>query len=106
MYRIQEAKQPRFPLTICDRTFDLAQQHLRGTGFDGPVGLSCDDAALAQSPRLYWDPEQQKHFLVGLRDGPRLVEDVTSVAAALEGVTGANKVCNNRPNTYEYIANQ
>jgi len=52
-------------MTICDRTFQLVDEHLSALGYDGRVGLSCDDTKLFSAWRLYWDAAQNAHFLVG-----------------------------------------
>lgn len=77
--RVQEGKQPRFPMEICERTYELATTHLKGMNYTGPVGLSCDDTKLFNTLRLYWDSEKKKHFLVGGSDGPREVSDPENV---------------------------
>ncbi|KII84575.1 hypothetical protein PLICRDRAFT_167537 [Plicaturopsis crispa FD-325 SS-3] len=68
--RRTEAKKPRFPMKVCERTFELVLECLRALGYDGPVNLSCDDSKLFASMRLYWDPEEKAWFLVGGTDGP------------------------------------
>jgi hypothetical protein len=52
-------------MTICDRTFELVKEQLLQTGYTGPTALSCDDTKLFSALRLYWDGEQQSHFIVG-----------------------------------------
>ncbi|KAJ7821613.1 hypothetical protein B0H14DRAFT_2257498, partial [Mycena olivaceomarginata] len=83
-WRQQEARQPRFPLEICDRTYELTIEHLKGLGWSGPVGMSCDDTKLNAAFRLYWDSEKKKHMLVGATDGPHEVADPDSVRKVID----------------------
>lgn len=80
----KEACQPRFPMDISDRTFELVNEHLNVLNFDGPVGLSCDDTKLFATFRLYWDAEQTSYFLVGGTDGPLRVADPDDVKRVIE----------------------
>jgi hypothetical protein len=73
--RAKEARKPRIPMTICDDTFRLVDEHLSALGYDGPVGLSCDDTKLFSAWRLYWDAKQKAHFLVGGLEQPMRVAD-------------------------------
>ena len=73
--RTKEAREPRIPMTICDRTFQLVDEHLGALGYDGPVGLSCDDTKLFPSWRLYWDAKKKYLFLVGGIGEPMHVAD-------------------------------
>lgn len=66
-------------MEICNRTFDLVEDHLKSLGHTGPVGLSCDDTKLFSSLRLYWDADQDSYFLIGGVDGPYRVADPESV---------------------------
>lgn len=76
---MKESRQPRFPMEICDRTFQLVEDHLAALNHTGPVGLSCDDTKLFSSLRLFWDKEKNTYFLVGGVDGPYRVADPDSV---------------------------
>ncbi|KAJ6620818.1 hypothetical protein B0H10DRAFT_2432733 [Mycena sp. CBHHK59/15] len=82
-FRAKEAREPRFPMDISDRNFELAAGHLAALNYDGPVNLSCDDTKLFPSFRLYWDGEQKSHFLVGGTDGPLRVTDPDQVKAVI-----------------------
>jgi hypothetical protein len=77
--RTKESWQPRFPMEICDRTFQLIEDHLTALNHTGPVGLSCDDTKLFSSLRLFWDKEKNSYFLVGGVNGPYRVADPDSV---------------------------
>jgi hypothetical protein len=66
-------------MEICDRTFQLVEDHLAALNHTGPVGLSCDDTKLFSSLRLFWDKEKNTYFLVGGVDGPYHVADPDSV---------------------------
>ena len=67
---MREGRQPRFPLEICPRTFDLVEEHLTAIDYHGPTSLSCDDMKLFSTFRLYYDAQKKCHFLVGGVDGP------------------------------------
>ena len=71
-------------MDICDRSFELVVEHLSALGYDGPVGLSCDDTKLFATFRLYWDAEQTSYFLVGGTDGPLRVADPESIKEVIE----------------------
>lgn len=71
-------------MDICERTFDLVNEHLNALDFDGPVGLSCDDTKLFATFRLYWDATQNSYFLVGGTDGPLRVADPDDVKQVIE----------------------
>jgi len=79
IFRKKEARQPRFPMEICDQSFQLVAEHLKTLDYDGPVGLSCDDTKLFATYRLYWDSKESSYFLVGGVDGPMRVADPDSV---------------------------
>ncbi|KAF8797488.1 hypothetical protein BYT27DRAFT_7237241 [Phlegmacium glaucopus] len=85
--RKREARQPRFPMDIsfpiCDQTFELVAEHLKTIGYNGPLGLSCDDTKLFSTFRLYWDSNEQSYFLVGGVDGPLRVADADNVKEAI-----------------------
>lgn len=66
-------------MDVCDRTFQLVEDHLKALNYSGPVGLSCDDTKLFSSLRLYWDADQDSYFLIGGVDGPYRVPDADSV---------------------------
>ncbi|KAJ7659816.1 hypothetical protein DFH06DRAFT_1326841 [Mycena polygramma] len=69
-FQAKEAREPRFPMEIDDRTFTLVQEHLAALKYDGPVGLSCDDTKLLPGLRLYTDKVKKADFLVGGVGGP------------------------------------
>ncbi|KAJ3554974.1 hypothetical protein NM688_g2825 [Phlebia brevispora] len=80
-----QAKLPRFPFLICDRTFDIAQSYLTGLAYDGPVALSCDDTKLHPAYRTCWDPDKQVHMLVGGTDEPLAVANPEELQELLNG---------------------
>lgn len=92
---LKESRIPRFPMTICDRTFELAKTHLQSLNYNGPVCLSCDDTKLFSALWLYWDEQEQSHFLIGSTLGPLRVTDVDNMKAVLDKAreTKATKVC-------------
>ncbi|KAL1684578.1 hypothetical protein GGG16DRAFT_68050 [Schizophyllum commune] len=88
------ARQPRFPMEICDETFELVIDILRSIGWSGPVGVACDDTKLFDTWRLYYDAVTKRFYLVGGIDGPILVtnpEKVQELMASL-AVKKAKKV--------------
>lgn len=82
--RATEARQPRFPMELDDRTFELVANHLEALGYTDEVGLSCDDTKLTEGTRLYWDGKQKCHFLVGAVGGPIRVLDPEQMRDILE----------------------
>lgn len=83
----KEAREPGFPMEICDRTFELAKAHLAALDYCGPVALACDDTKLFATLRLFWNKQEGCYFLVGACDGPIRVLDVD---AAEEVLTNPN----------------
>jgi hypothetical protein len=81
-------------MTICDRTFQLVDEHLSALGYDGPVGLSCDGTKLFLAWRLYWDAAQNAHFLVGGSGEPMHVADPDNLKEMINdlNLTKATKV--------------
>ncbi|KAJ6607189.1 hypothetical protein B0H10DRAFT_2228110 [Mycena sp. CBHHK59/15] len=82
-FRAKEAREPRFPMDISDKNFELASEHLAALKYNGPVSLSCDDTKLFPSFRLYWDKEKKSHFLVGGTEGPLRIADPDQVKAVI-----------------------
>jgi hypothetical protein len=62
---MQRACQPRFPIGIQPRTFELVKETLQQLQYDGPVGLSCDDTKLLASFHPYYDEDRKGYFLMG-----------------------------------------
>jgi hypothetical protein len=50
---------------ITEETFKLAAKQLKDLGYDGPVALSCDDTKLLSAYCLYYDKDDDCHYLVG-----------------------------------------
>jgi len=71
-------------MDIGPRTFELVTEHLNGLGYNGLLGLSCDDTKLFATFRLYWDSKEKSYFLVGGVDGPVRVADAESVKHAIQ----------------------
>ncbi|KAJ8700697.1 hypothetical protein PTI98_003700 [Pleurotus ostreatus] len=82
-YREKEARLPRFPMKICNESFQRLKNQLTALGYVGPVGLSCDDTKLLPSLRLYWDKDENSYFLVGGVDGPIRVVNADEIKQAL-----------------------
>ncbi|TFY73791.1 hypothetical protein EWM64_g10221 [Hericium alpestre] len=74
-FREKEARQPKFPMKICERTYSLVAEQLKALDYDGPVALSCDDTKLFASWRIYWDSVEKGIFLVGAAGEPLRVAD-------------------------------
>ena len=81
-------------MIICECTFELAQTHLQSLNYNGPVSLSCDDTKLFSTLWLYWDEQEQSHFLIGSTLSPLCVTDIENMKAMLEKAqnTKATKV--------------
>lgn len=79
----KEAREPRFPMEICGRTFELAKVHLATLDYHGPVAVACDDTKLFATLRLYWDKTEECYFLVGACGGPICVPDLNMAQDAL-----------------------
>ncbi|KAF8166954.1 hypothetical protein BJ912DRAFT_1149772 [Pholiota molesta] len=82
--RRKEARQPRFPMGITERNFELVEDHLKSLDYDGPLALSCDDTKLFATFCLYWDSDKNSYFLAGGTDGPLRVTDPESVKEVIE----------------------
>lgn len=102
-YSHKEARQPRFPMDICEQTFRLAKAHLAALDYHGPVALACDDTKLFPTLRLYWNKEKEGYFLVGACGGPIQVHDLDAAQEVLADstVTKATKVFY-KLSTYSY----
>jgi hypothetical protein len=87
LHRQKEARQPRLPMTICEKTFELVVEHLAAVNYDGPVALSCDDSKLFGSLRLYFDGNENKHYLVGAVGGPILVPNLDDIKTVMSDPT-------------------
>ena len=75
---MQRARQPRFPVGIQPRTFELVEDMPRKLQYSGPVALSCDDTKLLASFRPYYDEDQKGYFVMGhTRDPYELVDHQT-----------------------------
>lgn len=81
-------------MSICDETFARARAQLDSLGYDGPVLLGCDDSKLLDALRLYWDEQDQCHYLVGAVEGKLRVVDPDQMEALLKSseYTKATKV--------------
>ncbi|KAJ6522433.1 hypothetical protein DFH09DRAFT_1421922 [Mycena vulgaris] len=86
-FRAKEAREPRFPMGICDRTFELVEEYVTALKYDGPVGLSVDDTKLFSGLRMYYDAKEKADFLVGAVDGPIRVADPEAMKKILADPT-------------------
>ncbi|KAJ7661512.1 hypothetical protein DFH06DRAFT_1089007 [Mycena polygramma] len=82
-FRAKEAREPRFPMDIGDRTFQLVEDYLATLDYHGPVNLSCDDTKLFPGLHLYHDGKEGADYLVGAVDGPIRVADPAAMKAVL-----------------------
>lgn len=82
-FRRREAKRPRFPQGISDANFELVVNHLTEIGYDGTASVSCDDTKLFSTFRLYWDGNEEAHYLIGGVDGPIKVLDPENMKALI-----------------------
>ncbi len=82
---------PRFPTNIGDRTFDVADQYMKGIVYHGPVALSCDDTKLHPSYRTYWDPEKNVYMLIGGLSEPHAVANADELRNVLKSLPDTNK---------------
>ncbi|KAF5384382.1 hypothetical protein D9615_003130 [Tricholomella constricta] len=82
---IKRARVPRFPMELCDRTFDNVYEQLKLLKYrTGHVALSCDDTKLLPGYCLYWDSKDQVHYLIGGDEGRLMVADPEQVTQVLE----------------------
>ncbi|KAJ7863670.1 hypothetical protein B0H13DRAFT_1638112 [Mycena leptocephala] len=86
-FQTKEAREPRFPMVICDRTFELVQEHLAALMYDGPVRLSCDDTKLLSDLRMYYDAKEKVDYLVGGVDGPIQIANPEEMKKVLADTT-------------------
>jgi hypothetical protein len=82
--RINRARQPRFPIGIQDRNFELAIEHLKRLDYDGPLGLSCDDTKLLPALRPYYDKTTDKHYILGSTGEPLILANPEELTSVLE----------------------
>ena len=83
-FRINRAREPRFPIGIQDKTFEQIALHLETLKYDGPLGLACDDTQLLAALRPYYDPKDNKHYLLGGTDGPLLLAEPEKIAEVIK----------------------
>jgi hypothetical protein len=62
---LHRAQEPRFPVGIQPRTFELVVDTLKKLNYSGPVALSCDDSKLLPSLQPYYDENRKAHFIMG-----------------------------------------
>ena len=93
--RMKQARTPRSPLTIGERTFDVVAMNLKNRNYSGITALSCDDTKLLSSLRLYYDSAVNRHFLVGAVDGPIEVPNPDAIEGLMSDsrIVRGTKVC-------------
>jgi hypothetical protein len=72
-------------MTIIPRTFELVAEHLADLSYDRPVSLSCDDTKLHPAWCVFWDAENEAHYLIGGANEPYLVTDPAALCEIIEG---------------------
>lgn len=85
--KFNELRVPRFPVSICPRSFDLVHDHLTKLAYTGPVGLSCDDTKLSSALQPYWDRDAGCYFILGGSGDPIRVPDVESFQELINEAT-------------------
>ena len=65
LFSLHRARQPRFPIGIQDRTFELVINTLDQLNYHGPLALSCDDTKLLASLRPFYNKEKEAWFVLG-----------------------------------------
>ncbi|KAG2145168.1 hypothetical protein DEU56DRAFT_732350 [Suillus clintonianus] len=83
-FREKESRRPRFPMTICERTFQLVADHLADLSYRGPTSLCCDDTKLYSAWRIFWDAEKEAHYLIGGIGEPYLVANPDALRKIIE----------------------
>lgn len=86
-HRLKEGREPPLPLTISSETFDKVGEYFDSLNYKGPAALACDDSKLLAALRLYWNPSEKSHFLVGAVSGPIRVIDPDSVDSILNDLS-------------------
>ena len=91
---LQRARQPRFPVGIQPRTFELVQDILRKLQYSGPVALSCDNTKLLASFRPFYDEDRKGYFVMGHTGDPYELVDHQAFQRVVERqeLTKATKV--------------
>lgn len=80
---MHRAKQPKFPVGIQTRTFQLVEDNLKLLEYTGPLGLSCDDTKLLASFRPYWDQDREGYYVMGHVGDPYRLADPESFKAVI-----------------------
>ena len=95
-HRYDQAKQPRFPVSVSPQTFEIAAGYIRGLSYTGPVALSCDDTKLHPVYCTYFCTKHQSHILVGSTEDIWAVANPDELRALLKTLPKglkATKVC-------------
>ncbi|KAI0070186.1 hypothetical protein K474DRAFT_1713553 [Panus rudis PR-1116 ss-1] len=73
--RYNEARQPRFPIGITERTFSLLIEHINMIDYNGPVCLCVDDTKLHPALRPFYDKDDDAFYILGCAGEPLRVAD-------------------------------
>ncbi len=92
--RYNEALQPRFPIGISKRSFEIAVEYLDMLEYTGPVGLSCDDTKLVPGLDPVYDKDRNGFVVLGGVGDPMPVADPEELNAAIAAgrISKAEKV--------------
>lgn len=73
--KYNEARQPKFPIGLTERTFSLFQEQLDLLDYAGPLCLSVDDTKLHPALRPYYDKTMGGYFILGSTGDPLKIMD-------------------------------
>ncbi|KAF7300831.1 hypothetical protein MKEN_01309000 [Mycena kentingensis (nom. inval.)] len=74
-----EARAPKLPMEICQRSFASVKEYLSSIGYSGPIAVSCDDTKLFAGLHIHFDTERKAHVLVGAVERPITVLDADAL---------------------------
>ncbi|KAE9383389.1 hypothetical protein BT96DRAFT_951391 [Gymnopus androsaceus JB14] len=83
-FQFHESKAPKLSMEIGEETFMAVYNHLQARGYIGPINIACNDSKLLSGLRLYYDPKEMKHFLVGGTEGPIHVPNSDDIEAVMK----------------------
>ncbi|KAJ3002796.1 hypothetical protein NUW54_g5652 [Trametes sanguinea] len=87
----EQARQPQFPLSVEECTFEMAEAYVKRLGYQGPVSLSCDDTKLQPAFRVVYDRAKDTDFLIGGIDGPLEVANPDELRKLLDALPKTKK---------------
>lgn len=75
-----QSNEPRFPIGIVDRTFQMAVQYRDQHKYTGPMHLSCDNTKLLEALTPYFDKETNAWIIVGGVGDPTQIPPIARIA--------------------------